>query len=134
MIMNTKYIRALVLCSALAVPALSFAGSVHMGLAGAQADAVTVSYKDLDLNTQVGAQTLYQRIASAAQQVCPSVDSAELARYMNSLECRQQVIKSVVERINNPQLTAVSAAHSGLVPTPKVAWMQPAASDSSLAQ
>ena len=65
----------------------------------------TVHYADLNLNTQAGAATLYNRIRNAAQQVCGDVGSRELARAMAAKACVNRAIFASVQSVNNPKLT-----------------------------
>jgi UrcA family protein len=62
----------------------------------------TVSFRDLDLSTQHGAQALYVRIEAAAREVCRGT---ELTDYD---ACRARAIEDAVKDVSNPLL---SAAH-----------------------
>ncbi len=57
-----------------------------------QGPAVVVNYADLNINTPLGAEKLYERIQHAAVQLCPQVDFGELQRYAASLRCRDEVL------------------------------------------
>jgi UrcA family protein len=62
----------------------------------------TVSFRDLDLSTQLGAQALYGRIEAAAREVCRGTDLADYEA------CRARAIEDAVKNVGNPLL---SAAH-----------------------
>ena len=113
--MNIKSVRVLVLGCVLAAPGVGLAGtvdrSVAQALPGAQAASVTVNFKDLDLDTAAGAEMLYQRIAAAAKQVCPQMNSADLRDFRSVRDCRRRVIAQTVERVHSPRLEMVSAGH-----------------------
>ena len=67
-----------------------------------------VAYKDLDLNSAAGAKTLDQRIAAAAQAVCPETrGTGELARVMISRRCTVQTIDAV--KAQRDRVVAASA-------------------------
>ncbi|HEX4387840.1 MAG TPA: UrcA family protein [Steroidobacteraceae bacterium] len=88
-----------------------------LGSAQALADpegtrSVKVGYGDLDLSTQAGAATLYQRIRGAAHQVCGS-DGRSLADYAISRSCFNNAVSTAVATVNNPRLTAL---HQGKSP------------------
>ena len=80
---------------------------------GVQTLTTSVRYDDLDLSTNAGARTLYQRIVTAARRVCPDDQSRspKLARAVR--QCRAAVINEAVSEIGSPQLAAVRAAHLG---------------------
>jgi UrcA family protein len=73
-----------------------------------QVTQVTVGYSDLDLSKPAGAQTLYQRIKSAAAQVCGSrghytrLESRKLWR-----DCYDGAVANAVAQIDRPSLTAL---------------------------
>jgi UrcA family protein len=77
---------------------------------------VVVRFGDLDLATTAGAEKLYARIESAAQQVCPQVDPVELQGHQIAMRCVDVVTAHAVSTISSPQLAAVYAqrAHHGL--------------------
>lgn len=77
---------------------------------------VTVHFEDLNINSPRGAAVLYQRIRSAAEDVCgipPSQRSLAIAsRYAT---CVRGAIAGAVARVNRPTLTEYAAAR-GIVP------------------
>ncbi|HEX7236955.1 MAG TPA: UrcA family protein [Gammaproteobacteria bacterium] len=62
----------------------------------------TVSFRDLDLSTVVGAQALFGRIEAAAREVCRGT---ELADYD---ACRARAIEGAVKDVGSPLLSAAS--------------------------
>jgi UrcA family protein len=74
------------------------------------APAVQVSYSDLDLNTVVGAKTLYHRIAVAATHVCPDPGERTLDALAKTSACRRGAVDRAVHDVSNPQLAAVYAS------------------------
>lgn len=90
-----------------AVAAISL-GSVAVA---AHADAVdaparTVHYSDLNLSTQSGVATLYNRIRNAAQLVCGNVDPRRLDEAASAKACIDKAVFSSVTAVNNPKLTS----------------------------
>ena len=97
--------------STLAAIACTF--TVGTAIAGPPADAipsVTVSYADLDLASQAGAQVLYQRIKQAAQTVCAALASKQLERQALWHDCYEQAVANAVATIDRPLLTALHRA------------------------
>jgi UrcA family protein len=94
------------------VTSLMVLAAVTAPMAAAQVSdtAVHVSYGDLDLSTAAGAAKLYDRLQSAAEQVCLQADERELSRYEASLRCEQKLVAEAVNNIHSPQLAAVYAA------------------------
>ncbi len=82
------------------------------GAHGVQTLTATVRYDDLDLTTEAGARTLYQRIVTGARRVCPDDQSrsSKLARAVR--QCREAAIDGAISQIGNPQQAAVRAAQS----------------------
>ncbi len=96
---------ALVLALALIVPTVSQA---------AQTNSVRVSYADLNLASQSGANVLEHRIASAARIVCEIEDSHELALATATMVCRNQAIsdaepafRAALLAARNPSVTVL---------------------------
>ena len=79
---------------------------------------VTVSFRDLDLSTPEGANTLYRRIRTAAQKVCGYAGADVLSQNI-SRACYRNAIADAVAKVNSPLLTAV---HTGR-PTPMTAMV-----------
>jgi UrcA family protein len=97
-----------------------FALAVVLGLLGsAQALAsvppsVKVNYADLNLSTQAGAQTLYNRIAGAARTVCGFPGSTLLDQSIWKA-CYRDAISEAVAKVNSPLLTAIQTGHAAPV-------------------
>ena len=70
------------------------------------APARTVHYSDLNLNTQAGVATLYNRIRNAAQLVCGNVDPRRLDEAASAKACIDKAVFSSVSAVNNPKLTS----------------------------
>jgi len=73
---------------------------------------IKVRYSDLNLSTDAGTTELYQRIARAAQAVCPSQYSLEFPAVAASRKCQADAIAQAVRDVNNPHLAMVYAAHN----------------------
>ena len=99
---------SLLLAGALVASALT--GTSFAGQSDA-APTVAVRYGDLDLSSEVGAQTLYHRIASAARDVCPDAYSRDLGVVAESQRCQANAVDQAVRQLNNPKLALVHASH-----------------------
>jgi len=97
------------------VATLSFIAVAPVALASELNDrpAMTVHYSDLNLNTQVGVATLYNRIRSAAQQVCGNTDSRRLEQVSAAEVCVDHAIASSVSAVGSPQLNSEYSARTG---------------------
>jgi UrcA family protein len=98
--------------SAFALAALLLASSVTaLGASSAldEVPAKTVNLRDLDLATADGAQTLYNRITSAARTVCRDIDR----RTMRT--CRNHAVEEAVSRVGNPLLSSIHRSANGRV-------------------
>jgi len=74
---------------------------------------IKVSYADLDLNTQAGALTLYNRIRGAARTVCGFDSGTTLVEHSAWKRCFNGAVDKAVTTVNSPQLTAL---HQGKSP------------------
>ena len=72
---------------------------------GQEPSAVRVAVKDLDLTTQGGATTLYQRIRNAARSACGPVDSALTEEKAAWDRCVDEAIGSAVAKVGSAKLT-----------------------------
>jgi len=99
---STRVLVALSTLSLLVGPATAVAGP------DASAEAVTkvVRFKDLDLSTGSGAETLYGRIAAAARVVCRGAPQGAVR------SCRAQAVDDAVRTIRSPLLSSVHRASS----------------------
>jgi UrcA family protein len=91
-----------------AVAAASLASVTVAAHADQALDAATrtVHYSDLNLNTQAGVATLYNRIRNAAQLVCGNVDPRRLDEAASAKACIDKAVFSSVTAVNNPKLTS----------------------------
>jgi UrcA family protein len=64
-----------------------------------------VSYSDLDVSREPGARKLYQRIKSAAEEVCAPFNGRQLSQYMNQANCVSGAIERAVRQVNEPAVT-----------------------------
>jgi UrcA family protein len=80
---------------------------------------VIVKFRDLDISTSKGAAALYDRIQTAARNVCSRfVDPWNLLAMANREKCLDKTILDTVTKINSSALTAVYGAKTGKeVPT-----------------
>lgn len=61
----------------------------------------TVSFRDLDLTTAHGAEVLYDRLTSAAREVCRGADLTSMHA------CRARAVDDAVRAIGNPLLSSL---------------------------
>ncbi|HUL19218.1 MAG TPA: UrcA family protein [Steroidobacteraceae bacterium] len=99
----------------LSLTALALAASACLA-PGAQAEAAAaptlkVSYRDLDPNSEAGAQLLYHRIRGAAQFVCGE-EGRSLDEQLAWKRCVHTAMSDAVQAVHSPQLSALEAAHS----------------------
>lgn len=87
---------------------------------GAQAgpgDALTksVSYGDLNLNSEKGVAVLYSRLRSAAREVCVPFEGRILSNQMLWSKCYDHALSAAVADINKPAVTALhnQSIHQG---------------------
>jgi len=88
---------------------------------------VTVRFADLDLSRPEGAQTLYNRLRSAAGQVCEQVEgetglSWNFKAYRN---CVEKATADAIAKVNRPTLTAYWQSKKGRRTLPAVAAAGP---------
>ncbi|MEM8767259.1 MAG: UrcA family protein [Pseudomonadota bacterium] len=93
------------LCGVLSLPAVATTGILSDN---SREIAVTVPAADLNLSEQKGVEKLYQRLKSAARQICGSqsirgAGSLELSR-MNK-QCYLEALDSAVHKVDNDKLT-----------------------------
>jgi UrcA family protein len=106
-------LRTLVAGAILGALALSFA-SVSSADDRTSPPQVIVKFADLDVSTQQGAQTIYRRIHSAADNVCFRMYASNEAYKLNRDACLQKVIADAVTKVNEPALSAIFASKYGL--------------------
>ena len=74
---------------------------------------VTVSYADLDLTKEAGIESLYQRLRTAARQVCGSKDSRYLEDVREWQRCHDAALENAVNNFGNVRLSAVHQERTG---------------------
>jgi UrcA family protein len=67
----------------------------------------TVSFKDLDLNSEQGARIFYVRLQHAAREVCSPFKSLELSRRRTWQSCVDNALGTAVTTLNNPLVAAL---------------------------
>jgi UrcA family protein len=123
--MNTSHIRlSFVSLAALAAIAC---GSTRVSAAdGYVSHSVKVSYADLNLSSEAGAATLYQRIRSAARNVCsPEPGERPLERYRDWKQCYETAINNAVGKVNSPLLSALHGSKTPTTPPRVAATIRP---------
>ena len=75
------------------------------GTAGDEPTRRTVHFTDLDLTRASGARALYQRIRSAAEEVCVPPIASDPCAAADSRPCIEAAIERAVSDVNSPLLT-----------------------------
>jgi UrcA family protein len=101
-----------------AVAAVSLVSVAQFSQAGSvdSHPAITVHYSDLNMNTEAGVASLYNRIRHAAQQVCGAVDPLRLDEVAAAQACVHQAIATSVAAVGNTQLDQEFMARAHAVP------------------
>ncbi len=81
---------------------------------------VRVSFADLNLDTAAGVNTLYTRVARAADVVCPA-DSQELSRHVAYKSCASKAIGDAVRNASIPALSQLYTDKTGISVGPRLA-------------
>ena len=83
-----------------------FAGGQALAADESDTRSMSVTYRDLNLSTLPGANSLYQRIRGAARVVCgePGYDLRSQRLYK---DCYTDAVSGAVAAVNNPNLTAL---------------------------
>lgn len=71
------------------------------------APGVKVSYADLDLSKQAGAEALYGRIQAAARSVCERADGRDIDRFTLYRQCYTESIEAALKEVDVKSLYAV---------------------------
>jgi UrcA family protein len=71
-----------------------------------------VSFKDLNLNSPEGVAVLYNRIKSAAYDVCGSPDRYDLSQFKTQI-CVKDAVSRAIVQVNNPMLTSLHESKTG---------------------
>jgi UrcA family protein len=78
-----------------------------------------VKFADLNLDSLMGASSLYRRIESAAERVCGApLDVRELSIAVRFNSCKEQAIKRAVNAVNSSVLTSLHLAKTGRAEKP----------------
>src|SRR5262245_9290523 len=108
--MNTKLILASLSLM------LSFGSTLAQGAGGTQSTnggpQITVSYADLNLTNATGAKRLYQRIETAAAQVC-GPENGNLGTHLRRKSCISRAVREAVAEVAAPELTRYYVARTG---------------------
>jgi len=77
--------------------------------------ATTVRFDDLNLERKAGAETLYERLETAARRVCGARESGSVFIHdtRDWERCQANALQRAVERIDNTHLNAVHQHHTG---------------------
>ncbi len=111
-----NYSKNFALAAVAGICVTSFAIGAHAN----EVDAVptrTVHYADLNLNTQAGAEKLYQRIRRAADQVCGDSEPRQLVASEAAKACVNKAVTTSVREVNSPRLTSTYDKHFGVTRT-----------------
>ncbi|HVC31275.1 MAG TPA: UrcA family protein [Steroidobacteraceae bacterium] len=98
------------LAAAGALATMALLGSPAVATAAqpvAAAPQLRVYYSYRDLSTDQGTHALYQRIVSAARNVCPAYDARDLDTFAYSRACQRQAVAHAIRQIGSPRLAAV---------------------------
>jgi len=99
----------------IALAALGLAGAAHAAPPVEAPDgtvSVAVSYADLDINREAGAQIVLNRINNAATEVCGrESQKTTLDRSALQRTCQRATVDGAVGRLNNPVVAALNSGH-----------------------
>jgi UrcA family protein len=115
-----NYSKNIALAAIAGICVTSFAISAHAD-ESVPVRTVTVHYSDLNLNAQAGADVLYRRIRSAAEQVCGDVAPRQLLEAAAAKACVNKAVAASVGAVNNPRLSSIYEEHLGAQTTISVA-------------
>jgi UrcA family protein len=71
---------------------------------------VVVKYDADQAQTEAGAQELYNRLSTAAKQVCPSDITRGLNRVVLAHQCQQEALARAVAKVHTRHLVEIAAA------------------------
>jgi UrcA family protein len=106
--------RTLITLGTLTLCLIAGVGSAGAATTPAATSTVTVSYSDLNLQSDQGNQELYARIVNAARQVCETdnVDIRDLQRLSSARACEANAISAAVQQVHSAKLAALDGAHA----------------------
>ena len=99
---------SLLAAAAIAAPAIGSAAPPRQ----LDNSSVTVSYADLDINSEAGAKVLYSRLKRAAEQVCgtrSNTINGSLAQTLRARECFRDALEASVEKLDSDVLEGIHA-------------------------
>jgi UrcA family protein len=107
---NTAKTQTAVALGAVAAVLLGFAMIPVASAATADDSPVlTVRYDAHSLESESGARAVYEKIASAARQVCVESPSHDLRAFHEAYVCRKAAIARAVEQIHHPRLVEIAS-------------------------
>jgi len=77
----------------------------------------TVSFAELNMSGQAGAETLYRRIVAAAEGVCNRPDNSNIGATIRFHRCVAGAVSRAVADVNAPTLNRYYASIQGHAPT-----------------
>ncbi len=92
----------------LGAPALALANTSS----GIKESTATVTYADLNLGNQAGAQVLYSRLKRASREVCGVIsfqNAGSVSRFRKVRQCYRETLTKSVDKIDNDLLTRIHA-------------------------
>lgn len=72
-----------------------------------------VQFQDLNLMTEDGVRTLYNRLSGAARHVCGTRESRDLVRLSDWKSCYSNALDQAINDLNHPLVNALHAARDG---------------------
>lgn len=105
---------AMILCGIVSAAGIGAASAASAATPEQDAPSVVVKFPPGSLLTDSGARTVYRKIVSAAEQVCPQNPDSRIPNEAVR-QCRAQSISRAVMKINNSKLAAIhdSASRNG---------------------
>jgi UrcA family protein len=99
--------------------AIGWTTAARAGAADYDVPEQVVNFADLDLNSSMGASTLYRRIEAAAERVCGGAPNGrELSIAARFSSCKEQAIARAVNVVNSSFLTSLYLAKTGRADKP----------------
>jgi UrcA family protein len=98
-----------------AIAAISLFAGVSTASAATPAEtvSVTISYSDLDLNTNAGAHAMFARITHAAGEICGAQPDSQLLDAVKSYKsCMSTVTERALARLGSARVSAVAGRQS----------------------
>jgi UrcA family protein len=83
----------------------------HAATPQSDVPAISIQYSDLNVSTEAGSRELYQRLVSAARQVCPSNLGPSARQLSESRHCVAAAVDRAMSEVQGSKLAEVRAAH-----------------------